>query len=140
MQWLLGVVGVVLLGVLADVLLPNGQMNKYVKGIFAVLLIFVILSPIAAFLRQDVALSSLVDFDTEGYFADTAYIDYIENEQRQALLSQIRTRYGTVYDVQYDKEGRLGVWVAGDVPEGLGEYVCLVTGKDPQEVVLYGGG
>lgn len=44
--WLLKIVGVVFLGVLVDILYPNGKTNKFCKGIFSLLTLFVIISPI----------------------------------------------------------------------------------------------
>ena len=141
MQWLLGVVGVVLLGVLADVLLPRGQMSKYVKGIFSVLLIFVLLSPIVTFFRQDMHLTDLINFDAGSYERDESYIDFIELERRQQSLSTIRARYAAVYDLTVDEErGVVTVYVRGDAPDGLGEYVCIVTSASPEEVIIYESG
>ncbi len=40
--WLLSIVGVVSLGVLIELLLPEGENSKYIKGIFSVIVIFVI--------------------------------------------------------------------------------------------------
>ena len=65
MTWIISVVGVILLSVLTDVLLPEGQMNKYVKGIFSILLIFVIIAPLADFIRKDIEISDLLNFDME---------------------------------------------------------------------------
>jgi len=142
MQWLLGVVGVVLLGVLVDVLLPKGQMSKYVKGIFSVLLIFVILSPVARFFRQDIRLDDLINFDAGSYEQDEAYIDLIETERQRQALSTIRARYAAVYDLQIvEKEGReVRVYVKGSAPQGLGEYVCIVLSVEPREVVIIESG
>ncbi|MBR2029868.1 MAG: hypothetical protein IJ999_03075 [Clostridia bacterium] len=35
-----------MLGLIADVMLPEGQINKYIKSIFAIITIFVIVSPL----------------------------------------------------------------------------------------------
>lgn len=143
MGWLLGVVGVVLAGVLVDVLLPAGQMSKYVKGIFAVLLLFIILSPVVALFRQKLSLSDLINFDAAGYETDSAYIDLIETEERMQALATIRERYAAVYDLQYRGEGEVKtvqVYVRGTAPEGLGEYVCIVVGCEPRRVIIYESG
>jgi len=44
--WILSIAGVVVLGVMIDFILPSGETNKYVKGMFAFITIFVIISPI----------------------------------------------------------------------------------------------
>ncbi|MBO4534607.1 MAG: stage III sporulation protein AF [Clostridia bacterium] len=67
MSWLLQVAAVALLTVLADVVLPSGQINKYVKGMMAILLLIVLVSPLVALVRQDVDLFDLLDLDLGGY-------------------------------------------------------------------------
>lgn len=43
--WLLSIVGVVSLGVLIEIIMPEGEHGKYVKGIFSLIVVFVIVSP-----------------------------------------------------------------------------------------------
>lgn len=44
--WIIGIVGVICLGVLLEIVLPEGQTGKYVKGAFSLLVIFVIVAPL----------------------------------------------------------------------------------------------
>ncbi len=44
--WLLKIIGVVFLGVMVDILYPNGTTNKFCKGIFSLITLLVIISPI----------------------------------------------------------------------------------------------
>lgn len=44
--WLLSIVGIVFMGVLFDLIYPNGKTNSLCKSIFAVLSLFVMVSPI----------------------------------------------------------------------------------------------
>ena len=52
-EYILSVVGVVFLGVLIDVILPEGEMNKYIKGVFAVIALFVMISPVQKIFDKD---------------------------------------------------------------------------------------
>lgn len=45
-SWMMSIVGIVCLGVLLDLIMPEGQTSKYIKGIFSLLVIFVIVSPL----------------------------------------------------------------------------------------------
>lgn len=45
-SWILGIAGIVLVGVLVEVLLPQGKLNKLLKSIVAVATILVIVSPL----------------------------------------------------------------------------------------------
>ena len=52
--WIMSIVGVVVIGVLIDVLTPEGESNKYVKGVYALIVVLVIASPIAKALKSDI--------------------------------------------------------------------------------------
>lgn len=68
--WIVSIVGVICLGVLLEIVLPEGQTTKYVKGAFSLLVVFVIVAPIPAFLKTDWK----IDFEQSEYRADTVFI------------------------------------------------------------------
>lgn len=51
--WLLKITGVITLSTLSSLLIPNGQTKKYVKGIFALITLFVLVSPLPKLLKSD---------------------------------------------------------------------------------------
>ncbi|MEG2454260.1 MAG: stage III sporulation protein AF, partial [Clostridia bacterium] len=61
----LSIVGVIILGVLTDILLPEGQTNKYIKGIFSIVIIFVIISPLPKLLNRDMNFDTIFDFSAD---------------------------------------------------------------------------
>ncbi len=62
-SWLLSIAGMAVLGVLIDVILPSGQTNKYVKGIFAFCMLLVIIAPAPTLLNKN--------FDIDSVFTKT---------------------------------------------------------------------
>lgn len=50
--YLLTLLGVILLGVLVDVLLPSGSTAKYISGIFSIFVVFVIINPLLSFIKN----------------------------------------------------------------------------------------
>ena len=44
--WILSIVGIVFIGVILDIILPDGKTSKYIKNIFSIFLLFVIVSPL----------------------------------------------------------------------------------------------
>lgn len=44
--WVLSLVGIVFIGVLLDVILPDGKTNNFIKHIFSIFILFVIISPL----------------------------------------------------------------------------------------------
>lgn len=57
--YLLSIIGVVILGVLVDLILPSGQMSKYIKSVFGVFTILVIISPVPKLINQNYDFSQL---------------------------------------------------------------------------------
>ena len=51
--WLLGIACVVILSVLAELVLPEGQINKYIKVIFSFVILLVIISPLPKLFGKD---------------------------------------------------------------------------------------
>ncbi len=45
-SWILSIVGIACLGVLFEIIIPDGQTNKYVKGVFSLLVVTVVIMPI----------------------------------------------------------------------------------------------
>lgn len=85
--WLMGIVGVVALGVLLDILLPSGEINKYIKGIFGIVVVFVIVAPLPKLFDKNVEdylipKDGIVEYDED-------YVNKINeqrNEEREAKL------------------------------------------------------
>lgn len=44
--WIISIVGVICLGILLEIVLPEGQTGKYVKGAFSLLVVFVVAAPL----------------------------------------------------------------------------------------------
>ena len=45
-SWLLGIIGVIFLGVLLDIMYPNGKTNVFCKGVFGLFAVVVLITPI----------------------------------------------------------------------------------------------
>lgn len=85
--WLLSVAGISLLSVLIDVVLPNGQTNKYIKGIIAFCMVFVIISPIPALLKSDFDLDKI--FTSSTIEVEKEFIYQVNRTRLTYLQSQI---------------------------------------------------
>lgn len=51
-EWLLSIAGVVCLGLLLEIVMPEGQTTKYVRGAFSLLVIFVVVAPLPSFFKN----------------------------------------------------------------------------------------
>ncbi|MGN0960866.1 MAG: hypothetical protein ACI4PF_01550 [Christensenellales bacterium] len=79
-SWLLGIVGVVFLGVLFDLVYPNGKTNAFCKSIFGVISVIMIISPILK-----------LDFDNidANNYIDSGLLDNINYARVENLKTQI---------------------------------------------------
>ena len=111
-EWLLGVVGVISLGLLLEILIPEGQTSKYVRGAFSLLVIFVVISPLPKLLGGEYDLN----FDDVSYEIDSDYVIYtssqyessLENDVEKVLagegiisMVEIVTKEGSVRDIDF---------------------------------------
>ncbi|MEG2561243.1 MAG: stage III sporulation protein AF [Clostridia bacterium] len=62
--WILSIVGIITLGVLVDIILPDGETNKYIKGIFSMIVIFMIIAPLPKMMNSDFDFGNFVDIQT----------------------------------------------------------------------------
>ena len=69
MAWVLSVTGIVALGLLLEILLPTGKTSKYIRGIFGLITLYVIISPLPGIIDK------IADTDFEDVFSDVA-VDY----------------------------------------------------------------
>lgn len=122
MTYVLQIVGVVVLSVLVDVLLPNGQINKFIKGVFSVVLTFTVLTPLSGLavgqfdiFQEGSGVSLSVDED---------YLSQIErnkNEYYSEVLENALNEKGIVSKVTYE---------SGSVRVEVGEAYDASTIKD----------
>ena len=81
-SYILSILGIVLIGVIVDVIVPSGTINKYIKSIFSIFVVAVIISPIVTFLSN----KNGIKIDYSNYEIDIKLIEYIfekriENEE-----------------------------------------------------------
>ena len=62
-SWILSIAGIVCISVIVELILPNGQMNKYIKGSLSFVIILVILVPVPKLLHSDFDPNNLFDFE-----------------------------------------------------------------------------
>ena len=139
--WLIGIVGVVSLGVLIEVLLPEGENSKYIRGIFSIIVIFVIISPLPKLAKGDyingfTSQKQEISIDEEYYISVKSDIQAkVEDNLKQKLE---KAGYNDLsFDIQFDEEyvfmiNKIVVYDS-DIDEQqwlkLKEFLSAVTGN-----------
>ncbi|MCI5797469.1 MAG: stage III sporulation protein AF [Firmicutes bacterium] len=62
-SWILSIAGISVIGVLVELVLPNGQTKKYVKGVFAFVVVMVIITPLPKLLGNDFQVDDIFEED-----------------------------------------------------------------------------
>ncbi len=94
-EWLLSIVGAVCLGVLLEIVMPEGQTTKYVRGAFSLLVIFVVVSPLPSFFKNGLKLEiGEIAITTDGEYLSAVG----EREEQERKLSIEKTLLENGYE------------------------------------------
>ena len=85
--WIISIVCVIVLGVLLEIVLPKGKMAKYVKGTFALVVIFVIVSPLPKLLKKEWNF----DFSSAWASANNTFLQETERDRTQEQEDEVET-------------------------------------------------
>lgn len=84
--WILSVLGVSVLGVLVDIILPEGSMQKYIKSIFSIIVVFTLIMPLLNINLNNINFDKLV-YNNTSIKLDQNYINSF-NEQYKKMLEK----------------------------------------------------
>jgi len=85
--YLLSIVGMVVILLIIDLILPSGQTSKYIKSISAIFLVLVICTPIVKILQGNIDFSSI--FSSVGYELDENYLYNVQLKEAETLQENI---------------------------------------------------
>lgn len=64
-SWIMSIVGISVLSVLIDLIMPNGQTKKYIKGVFAFIIVFIIISPLPSLINKNINIDDIFQEEVE---------------------------------------------------------------------------
>ena len=80
-EFLLSIIGVVMLGTVVDISLPTGKISKFIKSIFGIFIIVILISPIPKLLNQNYDFGSIfydkVSTEIDSDFLDVTYSNIV---------------------------------------------------------------
>lgn len=86
-NWILSIAGIICLSVVVELILPDGQMNRYIKGIFSFIVVLVILLPIPKLLNKNFNISDILD--GSGIEADQDYLYQLNLDKINLVKEQV---------------------------------------------------
>ena len=94
--YMLSIVGVVVASVFIDLVMPVGQTSKYIKSIFAIFVIFVLVSPVLNLISDKEKIKDLVQSD--GYNLVDTYLENFYKSKVEAYENEILSVFES-YDI-----------------------------------------
>lgn len=85
--YILSILGIVVAGILIDVIVPSGSINKYVKSVYSIFVVAVILNPLISLISK----SKNLNLSYTDYELDKELISYIYTERTDNLEESIET-------------------------------------------------
>lgn len=86
--YILSILGIVIVGVLVDIVVPSGTINKYIKSIYAIFVLAVILSPVIKFLSN----THDINVNITGYEINEDLMNYINTNKIKSLETNIENK------------------------------------------------
>ncbi|NLZ25503.1 MAG: hypothetical protein GX891_03485 [Clostridiales bacterium] len=112
--YLISVTAVVCLGVLLDIILPDGQMNKYVRSVFSLIVVLVLIAPLPQLLKKPLNFEIGID-DTIGDVIDDEFADSLNRyalTQKSIELQSVLMSEGIDATISAErKNGELKIYV-----------------------------
>ena len=108
--WVLSIVGIVLLTLVVDIVLPEGQTGKYIKSVLAIITVFVIASPVPTLLSGDIDVSDVMS-DYDAADVDEAFLQDLFETRMEAVKDTLESEFaeegvpGVKIDISYEKDG-----------------------------------
>lgn len=89
-QWVVTVAGIVILSVLCDVILPEGQTRKYIKTVVGVIVTLVMLQPIVSLASGSLNIEISQSANNSATQVQQSYLDMVNNKQIDLQLSTVK--------------------------------------------------
>lgn len=90
-SWILSIAGIITLSILIELILPDGQINRYIKGVFSFVVVFVIISPVPKLLNKDFDYSQIFNYGEE-IQVDENYIYQLNLDKINSLKEDIEEK------------------------------------------------
>ena len=83
--YIISILGITLCGVLIEIILPSGQTSKYIKSIYAIFVVAVILNPVINFFSK----TNNVDLNYNNFEISDKLLNYISTQKVEAVKQSI---------------------------------------------------
>lgn len=87
-EWIISIASVVIFTSIISLIIPEGKMGEFIKGIFSLLIILIIIKPIFSLTTTNLDFSNI--FNGAEIVLQNDYLDYISNKKTQKLTKECK--------------------------------------------------
>lgn len=88
-SWVLSIAGISVIGVLVELILPSGQTKKYVKGVFAFVVVMVIITPLPKLFGSNFQVDDI--FEEDAIIIQEDFVYQINRERLEKIEEMIES-------------------------------------------------
>ncbi len=89
--WILSIAGVICISVIVELVMPDGQMNSYIKKILSFIIVLVIILPLPKLLKTEIDLNNIFDY-SENIEVDEDYLYQLNLNKINIAKDDIETK------------------------------------------------
>ena len=107
-DWLLSITGVICLSVIVELIMPDGQMSKYIKSVMSFLVTLIILLPLPKLLKSERDYSNIFNYE-DSIVVDENYLYQLNLNKLNSLKEDIEK------DIFSNGYGNVEVYISCDI-------------------------
>lgn len=119
-SWLISIAGIICLSVIVELILPDGQMNKYIKSVMSFLVTFIILLPLPKLLNSDRDYSNIFNYE-ENIQVDENYLYQLNLDKANSLKEDIEK---DIIKLGYEN---ISVYISCDIFESQMNFTSITV-------------
>lgn len=85
--WVMSIVGVICLGILLEIVLPEGKTSKYIRGAFSIVVVLVIVAPLPSLVKKEWKF----EFDDSYFSVDEEYVANVNSAYRDSVEGDLKS-------------------------------------------------
>lgn len=102
-EWILSLIGMAFLGVVIETILPNGKLNTFIKSVFALFLLFVIVKPLPKIFNKDLSINTDYNYEEDSNFLINLNQKKIENYEI-SILNQLKNEGISNVNIEFEAD------------------------------------
>ena len=102
-EWILSLIGMAFLGVDIGTILPNGKLNTFIKSVFALFLLFVIVKPLPKIFNKDLSINTDYNYEEDSNFLINLNQKKLENYEI-SILNQLKNEGISNVNIEFEAD------------------------------------